>query len=599
MAYRTLYSVTRDPLTGGGIFTALQSLNPPWVAENIALKLDLIYYGNISGSKITSPLVDRLLSSGKLSAESTGTLASALMATNGERWAREWATMVSEYDPIENYNMEEEMSDDETVTEYGHTRTRTDNLAHSETRTDNLAHSETRTDNLAHSETRTDNLAHSETRTDNLAHSETRTDNLAHSETRTDNLTHTVDEDETATPGITTTRQDSVRGFNSSSDVNTDKSVESASGSSTRARDVTEHDTGTVGTTGSNTGTQATQGSNTGTQQIAGTDTGTQSTQGSNTGTQQVAGTDTGTQATQGTNTGTQTDAETGSDTQTRNYKLTRKGNIGVTTTQQMLESERQLWQWSYFYDVVFPDIDELLTMPLYADPDEDAEDGSIIPTGTIRITANGTGIDVYRYAAADVAVPNTYTAADEGKVVSDGALISQGSLEITENGTYDTTIKSSVNVEVPNSYTAADEGKVVSDGALISQGSLEITENGTYDTTIKSSVTVNIQGYIGTALMTQGQVSDTSHYMTADFPEGSNINSYAFLTVDLYKESEKIGNAWVLITGATSYEFSITYSGVTYRLRINVTGNTISCYQYTGSYVNLYVNVNGFAFNS
>lgn len=40
---------------------------------------------------------------------------------------------------------------------------------------------------------------------------------------------------------------------------------------------------------------------------------------------------------------GTQGVAESGSDTETRNYLLTRSGNIGVTTSQQMLESEIEL----------------------------------------------------------------------------------------------------------------------------------------------------------------------------------------------------------------------------------------------------------------
>lgn len=36
---------------------------------------------------------------------------------------------------------------------------------------------------------------------------------------------------------------------------------------------------------------------------------------------------------------------------------LRRLGNIGVTTTQQMLESERNLWKWNFF-DTIFRDID-------------------------------------------------------------------------------------------------------------------------------------------------------------------------------------------------------------------------------------------------
>jgi hypothetical protein len=77
------------------------------------------------------------------------------------------------------------------------------------------------------------------------------------------------------------------------------------------------------------------------------------------------------------TDTMNNTDTTTSSNTQTRNLsdssegetsterELTRSGNIGVTTSQQMLQSERELWSWSYF-DVVFQDIDRTLCLSVY-----------------------------------------------------------------------------------------------------------------------------------------------------------------------------------------------------------------------------------------
>lgn len=70
--------------------------------------------------------------------------------------------------------------------------------------------------------------------------------------------------------------------------------------------------------------------------------------------------------------------------------------------------------------------------------------------------------------------------------------------LSVTENGTYTAQAGkaySPVEVDVPNSYTPADEGKVVDDGALTAQTSLTVTANDTYDTTLVSSVTVNVGG--------------------------------------------------------------------------------------------------------
>ena len=48
------------------------------------------------------------------------------------------------------------------------------------------------------------------------------------------------------------------------------------------------------------------------------------------------------------------------------NTELERSGNIGVTTSQQMIQSERDLWLWNFFYKVVFPDVDKVLTLAIY-----------------------------------------------------------------------------------------------------------------------------------------------------------------------------------------------------------------------------------------
>ena len=57
---------------------------------------------------------------------------------------------------------------------------------------------------------------------------------------------------------------------------------------------------------------------------------------------------------------GSLTDAETG----TRD--LTRHGNIGVTTSQQMLESELKLRRENTFRKILFESVDQILTVPYY-----------------------------------------------------------------------------------------------------------------------------------------------------------------------------------------------------------------------------------------
>lgn len=49
----------------------------------------------------------------------------------------------------------------------------------------------------------------------------------------------------------------------------------------------------------------------------------------------------------------------------TQDRTLARHGNIGVTTSQQMLNSEIELWQWDFFSGV-FKDIDKILTIQTY-----------------------------------------------------------------------------------------------------------------------------------------------------------------------------------------------------------------------------------------
>lgn len=58
--------------------------------------------------------------------------------------------------------------------------------------------------------------------------------------------------------------------------------------------------------------------------------------------------------------TGTDTDTHTGTE------KLTRRGNIGVTTSQQMLESEIRLRALYNMVTIIYNDIDKVLTSPIY-----------------------------------------------------------------------------------------------------------------------------------------------------------------------------------------------------------------------------------------
>ena len=381
-------------LVGGGIFSTLQTFPVPWQNENISGALDIEYHGNISGEKIISPLVRKMKTGDVLTEGEKTLLATSILALYGVNWGKQWETLSYEYDPIENYSMTEVMTDDETVTTYGKRTTRTDNLTHTKTgtetetpditdlRTDNLSHGKTGTETTVSekTETRTDNLTHEKTGTEtvDIDGTETRTDNLSlgknGSDTRTDNLT------DTTTPNLTTNTANTVHGFNSTIGVPSGEQVGTETGTSTTTHTGTERHQ--YNSTETNTGTvQNVKGeTNETTFNTSETDTGTQTNDidAETQTTFNTSETDTGTQTTRTTgntereydltdsDTGTQSVSNSGKDTNTRNYELTRMGNIGVTTSQQMLESEHLLWMWNFFHAVVFPDIDRVLTLQIY-----------------------------------------------------------------------------------------------------------------------------------------------------------------------------------------------------------------------------------------
>lgn len=196
------------------------------------------------------------------------------------------------------------------------------------------------------------------------------------------------------------------------------------------------------------------------------------------------------------------------------------------------------------------------------ADAIEAIPSGGITPTGTVNINTNGT-TDVTQYASANVNVPNTYAAADEGKVVSNGALVAQTSKNIGANGTVDTTLNNQVVVAVPNSYAASDEGKVVSNGALVAQGSDTVTANDTYDTTLISSLTVNVNG--GGSSMVSGTFTPEENTKTATFNIGTSATHFVvYATTNPYaSDSLRKGSLIVLDwSGSDTLAFRFTSNG-------------------------------------
>lgn len=159
--------------------------------------------------------------------------------------------------------------------------------------------------------------------------------------------------------------------------------------SSTRTPDLTKGDTGTVQSTGQDKRTPNITRTGTGTVKDDGTSSGNNQNNlwgfnsttsipsdmsdvtgtNENTTTRDLTENETGTDTTDKTNTDTynRSYTETGTDTTagTSSRKLTRKGNIGTNTFQNLLQQERNLWMYNFF-EQVFKDVDSVLTIPIY-----------------------------------------------------------------------------------------------------------------------------------------------------------------------------------------------------------------------------------------
>lgn len=174
---------------------------------------------------------------------------------------------------------------------------------------------------------------HNTTDTTTYNNTSTRTDNLGNSLTRSGTETRTIDSQ--VTDGGTMTRT----GTESTQATRTDNLAISKSNTGTETRAITE----TTSNTSSldRTGTESTQ--STRTDNLA-------------TSNQQNKSLSVST---------SKSDSQTGTGSKNNVRALTRHGNIGVTTTQDLLLKERDTWIWSFFNQVM-TDLDTILTIDTY-----------------------------------------------------------------------------------------------------------------------------------------------------------------------------------------------------------------------------------------
>ena len=350
--------------TGDGVFTDLQQFDVPWQDQNISSVLNYGYYLN-SARKIVSPFVYDVAdiqfgSFDPLSQAQRNIIASTIYLMFNDKWNRMWEIFNIEYNPLYNYILTEDESTtvegSGTVDDTG-TQTRVIDTDTSNTGTDTIVTDKDTTN------TGTD--AHAIIKSESDGGSETIEKNYTVTNTGTDT---TVTDSETTNTGTVGTvassdREDGIFGFNSSTAVGSDTSA--TDGTSTR----TDNLAGTLDSTETNTKNlqEETDGTDTRTRSL------THTASNSDTETKNLASTEDTTQ------TETQNLASTVDTTDTRTDNLTRTteeqsettrslskaGNIGFNTPQEMLVADLELWQLNFFKSV-FDDIDSVLTMSIY-----------------------------------------------------------------------------------------------------------------------------------------------------------------------------------------------------------------------------------------
>lgn len=325
----TLKELFPDYFTGA-IFTAVEkvpSYNFPWKESGImvdTINLDVQYVGNHSGGKLISPLVSDMVKNNALPAEALSRLASIMVSLYGLKWKKLWDTLVMEYNPIENFRSEETetTTNDGTVTNDSKgTTSRTGeektNISNSENYTESM--------NVKGSENVNGDKKFTVDETDTENRTETNTDTVKTVTTGKNDMGVFGFDSKELSPHDSTTQTGNTDTTSNQSKQYKGDTVRIGNNDETETRNTTRNDDTTKN--GNKSGTTTDTKTYTDTQ----TDTASANTKTNDTGTR----------------------------------KLLRFGNIGVTTSQQMIQAERDLWFWDFF-GVLFSDLDYVLTIPIY-----------------------------------------------------------------------------------------------------------------------------------------------------------------------------------------------------------------------------------------
>lgn len=98
-----LYTLFPEYLVNGAIFSKMN--DAPWAAVNAGLDMDIAYLASYSGIKTPAYFINTFISEdGVLDQQK---LADVLWTLFGQNWKRLWDAYMSEYDPLNNYDIAE------------------------------------------------------------------------------------------------------------------------------------------------------------------------------------------------------------------------------------------------------------------------------------------------------------------------------------------------------------------------------------------------------------------------------------------------------------------------------------------------------------
>lgn len=342
--------------TDGSIFKYL-----PLYGTATAQQMGITYVLRHSGQKTTSSLVDEYTDiNGHLTGDGIIQIASIINAMFKPQWDKMYEALTTEYNPLENYRMVENEESDDVLT-YGE---REKTFSHGE-QSESLLHG-TQQNSFEYGGQENTSVHGSQRET--FAEGNQSTTFQHGAQTSSTQYGQEVDNHEKTVSGFNSNSYQPAEKTTDTMGQHTDTKSDSSytdSEAKTNRTDITNRDqytdTDTVG-----------QHSDSETRQSY-TDTNSKQAY-----------------------TDTETDAFA-SDSKNNVRELTRSGNIGVTTSQQMLESELNIRSYRFF-EHIFSDIDSMLTLSVYYDDykDDQTYDTSDLDIGLQRL-ADGVRIMVYK----------------------------------------------------------------------------------------------------------------------------------------------------------------------------------------------------------